>query len=207
MFPVKCMYFHIPGKELSNGLKEIKNDVDISEFIALDVCKMEDITGFICDHNENSTAGNFSEGSVKEIPIVKGEWPHKKWKGEGVKIGSPSKILKGMDVEIDSPKKKGKGVQADSPEKKDNGMARGKPIIIMLEKIRVYLMQRLYSMNKLASNVVDNITPSIRKEIEILKESQRYWLTYSCGSNLYKVKKTDESIGFNLKTMTCTCKW
>lgn len=36
-FPVKGMYFHIPGKELSNGLKELKNDVDLADFIALGV--------------------------------------------------------------------------------------------------------------------------------------------------------------------------
>nr|GEX10925.1 chloramphenicol acetyltransferase-like domain-containing protein [Tanacetum cinerariifolium] len=38
MFPVKGMYFHILGKELSNGLKEINTDVDLAEFISI-VCK------------------------------------------------------------------------------------------------------------------------------------------------------------------------
>ncbi|GKB86186.1 hypothetical protein Tco_0958458 [Tanacetum coccineum] len=39
-------------------------------------------------------------------------------------------------------------------------IARGKPLITMLEEIRVYLMQRLYSMHNLATNLVDSITPS-----------------------------------------------
>lgn len=53
-------------------------------------------------------------------------------------------------------------------------ISRGKSIIIMLEEIRVYLMQRMYSMHNLASNLVDNIIPSIRKEIKHLKDIQRY---------------------------------
>nr|GEV59723.1 hypothetical protein [Tanacetum cinerariifolium] len=51
-------------------------------------------------------------------------------------------------------------------------IARGKPLITMLEEIRVYLMQRLYSMHNLAANLGDNITPSIKKEIERLKHSK-----------------------------------
>ncbi|GJW88508.1 hypothetical protein Tco_0163848 [Tanacetum coccineum] len=51
--------------------------------------------------------------------------------------------------------------------------ARGKPIISMLEDIRVYIMQRNWSMSKLAATLNDNITPSIRKHLEELKEKQR----------------------------------
>ncbi|GJT79056.1 hypothetical protein Tco_1045781 [Tanacetum coccineum] len=40
---------------------------------------------------------------------------------------------------------------------------RHKPIITMLEEIRLYIMQRLVAMNKIATNLQDTITPSIRK--------------------------------------------
>ncbi|GKE10163.1 hypothetical protein Tco_1413714 [Tanacetum coccineum] len=50
---------------------------------------------------------------------------------------------------------------------------RSKPIITMLEEIRVYVMQRLVAMNKLALNLEDAITPSIRKLLEKLKVDQR----------------------------------
>ncbi|GJV09584.1 calcium/proton exchanger [Tanacetum coccineum] len=50
---------------------------------------------------------------------------------------------------------------------------RSKPIITMLEEIRVYVMQRLVAMNKLALNLEDTITPSIRKLLEKLKVDQR----------------------------------
>ena len=86
-------------------------------------------------------------------------------------------------------------------------IARGKPIITMLEEIRLYLMQRLCTMNKLASNVVDTITPSVRKELERLKNSSRYWVAYACGANIYEVRKGDQSYGVNLENRTCSCKW
>ncbi|GJX47086.1 60S ribosomal protein L34 [Tanacetum coccineum] len=85
-------------------------------------------------------------------------------------------------------------------------IARGKPLITMLEEIRVYLMQRLYSMHNLATNLVDSITPSIRKEIERLKHSQRYWTVYPSGNNVFEVRKGDDSYGVNIENRTCTCK-
>ncbi|GJS89380.1 zinc finger, CCHC-type containing protein [Tanacetum coccineum] len=55
--------------------------------------------------------------------------------------------------------------------------ARGKPIITMLEDIRIYLMQRMCHMNKLE----DTITPSVKRQLEYLKERQRNWLVYPSG--------------------------
>ncbi|GKC23456.1 hypothetical protein Tco_1025606 [Tanacetum coccineum] len=56
-----------------------------------------------------------------------------------------------------------------------------KPIITMLEEIRLYIMQRLYPMNKIAFNLEDTITPSIRKRLEVLKEKQRHWIVFPSG--------------------------
>nr|GEZ19025.1 hypothetical protein [Tanacetum cinerariifolium] len=53
--------------------------------------------------------------------------------------------------------------------------ARGKPLITMLEDIRIYLMQRVYYMNKQAMMLEDIITPSIRRKLENLKIAQRKW--------------------------------
>ncbi|GJY35205.1 hypothetical protein Tco_0420583 [Tanacetum coccineum] len=53
MFPVKGIFFLIPGKELSNKLIEIMNDIDLANCIAIDNnedelsdVEMEDIAGF-----------------------------------------------------------------------------------------------------------------------------------------------------------------
>ncbi|GJZ98890.1 hypothetical protein Tco_0671343 [Tanacetum coccineum] len=51
--------------------------------------------------------------------------------------------------------------------------ARGKPIITMLEDIRIYIMQRMCHMNKLSFKLEDTITPFVRRKLENLKEKQR----------------------------------
>ncbi|GJW18453.1 hypothetical protein Tco_0025889 [Tanacetum coccineum] len=47
---------------------------------------------------------------------------------------------------------------------------RTKPIITMLEDIRLYIMQRLVAMNRVARTWEHSITSSIRKRLELLKE-------------------------------------
>ncbi|GKB59463.1 hypothetical protein Tco_0915649, partial [Tanacetum coccineum] len=76
---------------------------------------------------------------------------------------------------------------------------RYKPIIIMLEEIRLYIMQRLVAMNKIATNLEDTITPSIRKRLELLKEKQREWIVIPSGFQELEVRKDDQSYGVNLQ--------
>ncbi|GJS91878.1 hypothetical protein Tco_0774514 [Tanacetum coccineum] len=86
------------------------------------------------------------------------------------------------------------------------GIARTKPIISMLEEIRVYLMQRIVAMNQKDVNLNDIICPAIRKELEKLNKYQMYWHVVPCGQDLFEVRKEDEGFGVNLNTKTCTCK-
>ncbi|GJR07428.1 calcium/proton exchanger [Tanacetum coccineum] len=58
---------------------------------------------------------------------------------------------------------------------------RTKPIITMLEDIRLYLIQRLVSMNRVARTWEHNITASIKKRLEYLKEQQRHWMVIPSG--------------------------
>ncbi|PWA92239.1 hypothetical protein CTI12_AA081420 [Artemisia annua] len=53
--------------------------------------------------------------------------------------------------------------------------ARGKPIIAVLEDIRVYIMQRMWNMSKQAAKLNDSITPSIRKQLDQLALKQMNW--------------------------------
>nr|GFA53641.1 hypothetical protein [Tanacetum cinerariifolium] len=76
---------------------------------------------------------------------------------------------------------------------------RHKPIITMLEEIRLYIMQSLVAMNKLAFNLEEKITPSVRKRLEILKEKQREWIFFPSGFQELKVKKDDQSYGVSLQ--------
>nr|GEV73171.1 hypothetical protein [Tanacetum cinerariifolium] len=73
--------------------------------------------------------------------------------------------------------------------------ARGKPIITMLEEIKVFNMQRMFCMNKLAFNNKDSITPSVRRQMEYNKRIQRE----------VEVRRRDQSLGVNLHQMKCVC--
>ncbi|GJY64039.1 hypothetical protein Tco_0465499 [Tanacetum coccineum] len=77
---------------------------------------------------------------------------------------------------------------------------RGKPIITMLEDIRIYLMQRLVIMSEKARGLTDIITPSVRKQLEKLKEYLRLWEVYPSGYREFEVRKLNAGFGVNLET-------
>lgn len=54
-------------------------------------------------------------------------------------------------------------------------IARRKPIITMLEEIRIFVMQRMFRMSILAEKMEHDICPTIRKKIELLKVKQRHF--------------------------------
>ena len=55
--------------------------------------------------------------------------------------------------------------------------ARKKPIITMLEEIRVYVMERMFNQKKKGEKWNLPICPSIRRRIKNLKKAQRF-VTY-----------------------------
>nr|GEZ35870.1 hypothetical protein [Tanacetum cinerariifolium] len=79
---------------------------------------------------------------------------------------------------------------------------RMKPIITMLEEIRLYIMQRTVAMNKLAFSLEDTITSSIIKRLEILKDKQRELFVYLSGFQEWEVRKGDQSFGVSLQHKT-----
>ncbi|GJZ09902.1 multidrug resistance-associated protein 5 [Tanacetum coccineum] len=76
--------------------------------------------------------------------------------------------------------------------------ARSKPIITMLEDIRVYIMQMMFSMNKLSFDNKDSITPSVRRHMEYKKRIQSAYKEV-------EVRKGDQAFGVNLHQMKCVC--
>ena len=50
---------------------------------------------------------------------------------------------------------------------------RNKPIITMLEAIRVIMMERMHKMRRICDTWVDDICPSYRKKLELAKLQQR----------------------------------
>nr|GEY06199.1 hypothetical protein [Tanacetum cinerariifolium] len=76
-------------------------------------------------------------------------------------------------------------------------ITRHKPIITMLEEIRLYIMQRLVAMNKASFSLEDRITPSIRK---------REWTVFPSGFEELEIRKGDHSYGVNLQRKVCQCR-
>nr|GEZ66680.1 leucine-rich repeat-containing protein [Tanacetum cinerariifolium] len=81
-----------------------------------------------------------------------------------------------------------------------------KSIITMLEEIRLYDVQRIVEINKLAFSLEDTITSSIRKRLEILKKKQREWIVFSSGFHELEVRKGDQSYGVSLQHKVCQCR-
>nr|GEW44735.1 hypothetical protein [Tanacetum cinerariifolium] len=112
--------------------------------------------------------------------------PNKDRSGVGNREGTSKQVKKRKVIKDKKVKKvnkvKKKHVRNDSGEGQ-----RSTPIITMLEEIRLYIMQRLFAMNKIAVNLEDNITPSIR-----------YLFVFPCGFQELEVRNRDESFGVNL---------
>ncbi|GKE44516.1 hypothetical protein Tco_1471800, partial [Tanacetum coccineum] len=71
---------------------------------------------------------------------------------------------------------------------------------------RALMHKLLMPESKLAATLNANITPSIRKHLEELKEKQRKWRVLPSGYQVVKVRKRDEAYGVNLIERTCDCR-
>ncbi|CAI9280357.1 unnamed protein product [Lactuca saligna] len=84
--------------------------------------------------------------------------------------------------------------------------ARRKPIITMLEEIRIFVMEKIYSQRVEGIEWDLTICPSIRKLIQDLKVKQRLWGVTPCGYQKYEVRFNDAAYGVDLIAKTCRCR-
>ncbi|GJV47828.1 calcium/proton exchanger [Tanacetum coccineum] len=85
-------------------------------------------------------------------------------------------------------------------------LQRSKPIITMLEDKRIYIMQRLVAINKLPVNLEDQITPTVRKRLEYLKQEQRNCYVFPSAYQELEVRCGDQSYAKNFCLRTCSCR-
>ncbi|XP_021995939.1 uncharacterized protein LOC110893128 [Helianthus annuus] len=111
--------------------------------------------------------------------------------------------------------------------KKYNGRnARRKPIITMLEDIRMFLMERNYIMSKDSHKWKGNVCPNIRKKItERSKDSSflflavfiflmffhvviccRKYILIPSGGNVFEVRDAHDAYTVDLDNMACSCR-
>ena len=64
---------------------------------------------------------------------------------------------------------------------------RHKPIITMLESMRVLFMERLHTMRMLMEKWTSDICPNIQKVLEHTKDQQRYFLLWLLQNVIYQL--------------------
>nr|KAJ0200081.1 hypothetical protein LSAT_V11C600339600 [Lactuca sativa] len=84
--------------------------------------------------------------------------------------------------------------------------ARRKPVITMLEDIRCWATQRLCTQKQKGLSWDLDICPSIRRDIEDLKELQGFWVPYVSGYKEFEVFSGNERYVVDLNQRSCGCK-
>ncbi|KAJ0703444.1 hypothetical protein HanPI659440_Chr14g0551111 [Helianthus annuus] len=60
--------------------------------------------------------------------------------------------------------------------------ARRKPVITMLEEIRMFIMERNYEMSKRSLKWEGNVCPTIRTKIQEWSKESRKWIVIQAGA-------------------------
>ena len=82
--------------------------------------------------------------------------------------------------------------------------ARHKPIITMLEELRLYMMEKLFKSKLKAWS--GNVSPAIRQKLNVLKDQQRYWEVLPSGQNQFETRCANEAFHVDLEKRTCSCR-
>ncbi|GKD79971.1 pentatricopeptide repeat-containing protein [Tanacetum coccineum] len=83
---------------------------------------------------------------------------------------------------------------------------RNKPLITMLEAMRVIVLERMNTMRKLLESWSEDICPNIQKRLEVTKDQHRFWHVIPTGGNLFEVRNGSEAFTVDEKHRTCTCR-
>nr|KAJ0216046.1 hypothetical protein LSAT_V11C300137180 [Lactuca sativa] len=84
--------------------------------------------------------------------------------------------------------------------------ARKKPLLAMLEEIRLYMMERLFNLKQEARKWVNNVCPGPIKKMDEFAFDIKSWYVHPNGLNAFEVRNGFHSYGVNLKGKYCTCR-
>ncbi|GJU24501.1 hypothetical protein Tco_1163122 [Tanacetum coccineum] len=79
-----------------------------------------------------------------------------------------------------------------------------KPLLTMLEAIRVIVLERMNKMREISRKWNPGICPNIKKRLEWLKEQQRFCHVIPAGGNLFEVRSGSEGFTVNEGKKTCS---
>ncbi|KAJ9561399.1 hypothetical protein OSB04_006559 [Centaurea solstitialis] len=83
---------------------------------------------------------------------------------------------------------------------------RSKPIITMLEAIRMILMERMARMRNTCESWSLDICPTVIKKLDNAKISQRYWNVLPGGGTTFEVRQGHDAFIVDEALRTCTCR-
>ncbi|KAI3525338.1 hypothetical protein L1887_04054 [Cichorium endivia] len=83
---------------------------------------------------------------------------------------------------------------------------RRKPIVTLLESIRIIVMDRMSKMREKSEKWDDDICPATRKKLEHTKELERFWRVIPCGGSLFEVKHGVDVFMVDEIGKTCSCR-
>nr|KAJ0217332.1 hypothetical protein LSAT_V11C300118470 [Lactuca sativa] len=84
--------------------------------------------------------------------------------------------------------------------------ARKKPIITMLEEIRLYMMDIVYNMKLKGQQWGNHICPEIRDKVNLLKKAQRHYQVLPSGLNQFEGRGAIDAYEVDLERKTCSCR-
>ncbi|KAI3720870.1 hypothetical protein L2E82_31868 [Cichorium intybus] len=84
--------------------------------------------------------------------------------------------------------------------------ARKKPLLTMLEEIRLYMMERFFNLKETAEKWDSQVCPGAIKKMEKFAQYIRSWYVHPSGLSAYEVRDGFESYGVDLQGNFCTCR-
>lgn len=83
--------------------------------------------------------------------------------------------------------------------------SRRRPIITMLEEIRLFVMERSYQMKLKGRKWEHELCPSTRDKLGALKKAQRYWGVFPSGFQQFEARNGNEAYSIDVEKRTYTC--
>ncbi|XP_023746034.1 uncharacterized protein LOC111894185 [Lactuca sativa] len=84
--------------------------------------------------------------------------------------------------------------------------ARKRPLMTMLEEIRIYVMERICKLKSKGQYWDLTMCPSIRLKLAKLKEHQKFWKVVPSGYQQFKVRLGYDAYAGDLGSRTCACR-
>ncbi|KAG8373955.1 hypothetical protein BUALT_Bualt11G0079600 [Buddleja alternifolia] len=84
--------------------------------------------------------------------------------------------------------------------------ARNKPLLSMVESIRVYLMKRLQSKRNYMSRWKEMVSPKVLKQVDKLKDNTRSCISTHVGAGKFETRDMYTQYSVDLDQHSCTCR-